>query len=72
MPTSARWSCDLTEGALATQGHPEGLQVADAEAPDTKKATGTSEPVVDTNDVALDPTGSNGKVMRISAVLPSK
>jgi hypothetical protein len=27
---------------------------------------------VDTKEVALDPTGSNGKVVRISAVLPSK
>jgi hypothetical protein len=72
VPTSARWSCDLAEGALATQGHPEGPQVADAEATDTKKATGSSKPVVDTKEVALDPTGSNGKVVRISAVLPSK
>jgi hypothetical protein len=27
---------------------------------------------VDTKEVALDPTGSNGKVVRISVVLPSK
>ena len=42
------------------------------EAPDPKQSAGSFEPVEGTKEVLIDPSGSEGKVMRIGTTLSSK
>ena len=48
------------------------LDQLDSEMPDSKRRTGTFEPAEAVKLIPVDPTCSNGRVLRVSATLGSK
>ena len=47
-------------------------QVDDEEAPDAKKASRSFQPAEDTKEILINPSGSEGKTVRIGATLTPK
>jgi hypothetical protein len=64
--------CELTSAIIAFKGLSAPHQVVDEEAPDTKKSSRSFGPAEDTKEVPIDPSSSNGKVVRISTTLSPK
>jgi hypothetical protein len=64
--------CELASAIIASEGLPAIHQVLHEEAPNTKKSSRLFGPAEDTKEVLIDPSSSDGKVVRIGTTLSHK
>jgi hypothetical protein len=62
--------CELASVIIASEELPAVHQVVDKEAPDAKRSSESFEPAEDTEEVLIDPSGSDGKMVRVNTALP--
>ena len=65
-------SCELASMVIASEELLAVHQMDDEEAPNTKKVVGSFKTTKDTKEILIDPSGLEGKTMRIGATLTPK
>jgi hypothetical protein len=61
--------CELAATTIASKELANIREAVAKDAPDSKRQAGAFEPVENTKEVPVDPSGSDGKVLRISSDL---
>ena len=64
--------CEFASTVIALEELPAVHQVDDEEAPDAKKASGSFQLAEDTKEILIDPSGSEGRMVRVGATLTPK
>jgi hypothetical protein len=62
--------CELASVIIASEELPAVHQVVNKEAPNAKRSFGSFKPVEDTEEVLIDPGGSDGKMVHVNTALP--